>query len=98
MKVRVPTRRALPDPRSGKFGVKDDGSINDDLLFYFIQMNEEIQALNRQLADTVRDTVSGTLVVDDGASWRLTVVLVQGKVKSIVSAASTGAEATWTPE
>jgi len=96
MKVRIATRRSLPDPRAKKLGVKDDGTINDDLLFYLLAVNEEIQGLNRQLADTVRETATGTLILDDGANWRLTVVLVQGKVKSVTTGATVAATATWT--
>lgn len=41
--------------------------------------------------------VSGTLVLDDGANWRVTVVIGGGIITSVSSAASSGAAAIWTP-
>ena len=41
--------------------------------------------------------ITGTLTVDDGSNWRLTLELVDGVIISITTAASSGALCQWTP-
>jgi hypothetical protein len=41
--------------------------------------------------------ITGTLVVDDGANWRLTLEFVDGVVIDIQTGASVAATCTWTP-
>jgi len=62
---------------------------------------QRLQQLERELSRIavreIPDGVSGTLILDDGANWRLTLVFMRGACTSIVTAASAGAAATWTP-
>lgn len=47
---------------------------------------------------TVGAGVSGTLILDDGANWRITLVFTDGELSATPTiAASSGALASWTP-
>lgn len=88
--VRIPTHRPLPDPREKQMG------LTPDAVMYLVKVNEEIQAINRDLRDMNRGTTSGTLVYDDGATGRLTMTVVQGRIASVSVVASSGATMSWT--
>lgn len=88
--VRIPTHRPLPDPRTPDLG------IGLKMQLYLVAVNEEIQAINRDVNAMQRETASGTLVYDDGVNGRMTVVVGQGRIRSVSVAASSGAAMTWT--
>jgi hypothetical protein len=81
----------LPDPRGADLG------LTERAIEYLVRLNEQIQALGRDVQAMSARTSSGSLVLDDGANWRLTVTLVQGRVTAVETAASSGvAEAAFT--
>lgn len=51
---------------------------------------------NNITTDDTNNSLSGTLVIDDGANWRLTLKFYKGKLVNVVTAASTGATLSWT--
>ena len=63
---------------------------------YLTRINGRIRDLARDTLDEIAyNGVSGTEVIDDGTT-RLTRVIVNGKITSITTAASSGATISWT--
>jgi len=48
--------------------------------------------------DSDYTAVNGTLILDDGANWRATIVIKAGAVVTVTTAGSSAATATWTPD
>lgn len=98
MSTSVPRQVPLRDPRSFRFAQRMQKDPQEkEFLDYLIQLHEGIQNLNRQIRDAlVSGTVSGTLVLDDGANWRVTITINHGRVTAVTTAASSGAACTWT--
>ena len=66
-------------------------------LLWLADHAQEIQDAVDANADLLAAGTDGTLVLDDGANWRVTVVIASGIVTSVSTAASSAATATWTP-
>jgi len=90
MSILVRPRLPLPDPQV-------IGNTSPELVVYLTRLNNELQNFNLDLRKTLKANMkTGTLVIDDGANWRLTVTLQQGRVSDITTATSSGAALTWT--
>jgi len=56
----------------------------------------ELSRIHRQIVQDLMSGKSGTLVLDDGANWRVTLQFKEGKLIDVTTAASSGAAASWT--
>ena len=89
--IRMQKRLVLPNPTTSSLEKPES------MGFYLTQLNGSIQNMNEKILNTFTANMkNGTLVLDDGANWRITVVLQQGRVSDITIVASSGAAATFT--
>jgi hypothetical protein len=58
------------------------------------QNNEQRRRERQEIHETPAGE-SGTLILDDGANWRVTLVFSGGVLTSVTTAASSGATASW---
>lgn len=57
---------------------------------------KEIAKFRMLLRTYLNQGISGTLTLDDGANWRIVVIVAGGLITSVTTSASVSATATWT--
>ncbi|MDH4178875.1 MAG: hypothetical protein OEV33_00065 [Armatimonadota bacterium] len=89
--MRAPKRMRLPE-----IGKADLGT-HTPLGRHLVELNECLQIGYAALRDELcANAKTGTLILDDGANWRVTMTFYDGKLTSVATAASTAALAQWT--
>lgn len=89
--MRLPAAMRVPDLTQADLG------FHTPLGGFLRELLECLQAEHRAvLAEMIANTKTGTLVLDDGANWRVTLTFYDGKLSAVTTAASSSAEATWT--
>ena len=82
----LPKRLPLPNPLSLRD--KADSAV----IQYLEEVNVELQKMNAEL----RRAKTGTIILDDGANWRITLQFTDGQLRNVTTAASSGATASFT--
>ena len=89
--MKLPKTMRLPDLAAAELG------LHTPLGRYLNELGQCLQGEHRAIRDEIAaNTKTGTLVLDDGANWRLTLTFYDGKLTAVTTAASTSAEASWT--
>jgi len=89
--MKLPKTMRLPDLAQVELG------LHTRLGRYLAELGECLQTEHRALRDEIAaNTKTGTLLLDDGANWRVTLTFYDGKLTGVTTAASTAAVATWT--
>lgn len=90
--MKLPKTIRLPDLTQAELG------LHTPLGRYLNELGQCLQGEHRAVRDEIgANTKTGTLVLDDGANWRVTLTFYDGKLTGVTTDASTAATATWTP-